>query len=64
MTTRRGQQYFIAFTDDAKCFTTTYVLVAKSDAFAAYKQFEAWARMQNYCSTFHRFCVLTVGESI
>jgi transposase InsO family protein len=47
--TRRGRRYFITFTDDATRFTTTYLLVTKSEAFAAYCQFEAWAWTQNHC---------------
>ena len=48
--TRRGRRYFVTFTDDATCFTTTYLLMAKSDAFEAYRMFEAWARTQRHCT--------------
>jgi transposase InsO family protein len=52
VSTRRGRRYYITFTDDATRFTTTYLLAAKSDAFAAYRQYEAWARTQGHCSAF------------
>ncbi len=49
VSTQRGQRYFITFTDDAMHFTCTYLLVAKSDVFSTYCQFEAWVKMQNHC---------------
>ena len=48
--TRRGRRYYITFTDDATRFTTTYLLAAKSDAFEAYCQYEAWVRTQSHCA--------------
>ena len=51
MATRHGHQFFITFTDNATRFTLTYPLMAKSDTFTAYCQFEAWARTQNHCGT-------------
>jgi hypothetical protein len=47
--TRAGCRSFITFTDDATCYTITYLLAAKSDALARYKEFEVWARTQNHC---------------
>src|SRR6266702_2612522 len=49
VSTRCGRCYFVTFTDNATCFTCTYLLVAKSDVFSTYCQFEAWAKTQNHC---------------
>jgi hypothetical protein len=47
----RPSVYFITFTDDA-----IHLLAAKSDAFSAYRQFEAWARAQDHCAAIKVLC--------
>jgi transposase InsO family protein len=48
--TRQGRNYFITFTDEATRYTVTYLLRTKSEAFDAYKSFEAWAITQQHCT--------------
>ena len=45
-----GHRYFITFTDDATCYTLTYLLPVKSDALTLYQLFEAWALTQGHCT--------------
>ena len=47
--TRQGRHYFITFTDDATRYTVCFLLRTKSEAFEAYKSFEAWALTQDHC---------------
>jgi len=42
-----GRSYYISFTDDKTCYTCTYLLTHKSEAFQAYLTFEAWACTQH-----------------
>src|SRR6202050_5823672 len=42
-----GRCYFISFTDDYSCLTHIYLLHCTSEAFEAYKTFEAWADTQH-----------------
>ena len=44
--TKGGKKYYITFTDDMTCLTHLYLLCAKSEAFAAYKEYEAWCQTQ------------------
>src|SRR6266850_5910881 len=44
--TKGGRKYYITFTDDAMRFTHLYLLRAKSEAFEAYKKYEAWCLTQ------------------
>jgi len=48
--TRQGRKYFVTFTDEATRYTVTFLLRAKSEAFDAYKTFEAWATTQQHCT--------------
>jgi transposase InsO family protein len=41
--THSGYRYFVGFHDDCSSFHRVYLLRAKSDTFAAFKQFKAWA---------------------
>jgi hypothetical protein len=49
-----GKRYYITFTDNYSHYTWARTLKAKSEAFEAYKEFAAWARMQ-HSATIHRF---------
>jgi hypothetical protein len=40
--TKAGKWYYITFTDDKTHLTHLYLLRNKSDAFASYKEYEAW----------------------
>jgi len=40
--TKGGRKYYITFTDDMSRLTHLYLLCLKSEAFEAYKQYEAW----------------------
>jgi len=40
-----GRRYFITFTDDYSRHSHLYLLRKKSDAFTAYKSFEAWSKL-------------------
>ena len=40
--TKGGRKYYITFTDDMSRLTHLYLLHLKSEAFEAYKQYEAW----------------------
>jgi len=44
--TCQGQKYFVMFMDDATCYTTTFLIHTKDEAFDAYKSYEAWAITQ------------------
>jgi transposase InsO family protein len=50
ITSKGGRRYFITFTDDVTRYTVTYLLRNKSEAFGAYKGFEAWAVTQQHCT--------------
>src|SRR5947208_10305362 len=41
--TRRGYCYWVTFIDDFSRFKAVYLLKQKSETFAAFKQFKAWA---------------------
>jgi len=41
-----GKRYYITFTDDKTCLTHLYLLCNKDEAFAAYKEYEAWVATQ------------------
>ncbi|PPQ83632.1 hypothetical protein CVT26_000950 [Gymnopilus dilepis] len=43
---RGGKRYYITFTDDKTRLTNLYLLAKKSDAFEAYKAYEAWVSTQ------------------
>jgi len=43
--TKGGRRYYITFTDDMSQLTHLYLLRLKSEAFEAYKQYEAWCAM-------------------
>jgi len=43
--TKGGRRYYITFTDDMSWLTHLYLLHLKSEAFEAYKQYEAWCAM-------------------
>jgi len=43
--TKGGRKYYITFTDDMSRLTHLYLLCLKSEAFEAYKQYEAWCMM-------------------
>jgi len=40
--TKGGRKYYVTFTDDMSWLTHLYLLRLKSEAFEAYKQYEAW----------------------
>ena len=40
--TKGGRKYYITFTDDMSRLTHLYLLRLKSEAFEAFKQYEAW----------------------
>jgi hypothetical protein len=44
--TKGGKKYYITFTDDMSRLTHLYLLRAKSDTFATYKEYEAWCKTQ------------------
>jgi Reverse transcriptase (RNA-dependent DNA polymerase)/Integrase core domain/GAG-pre-integrase domain len=44
--TKGGKRYYITFTDDATRLTHMFLLRAKSDAFDAYKKYDAWCQTQ------------------
>ena len=46
VSTLRGKQYFISFTDDYSRETRVTFLKKKSEAFEAYKHYEAWVKAQ------------------
>lgn len=48
--TSNGYQYWITFTDDATRYRRCWVLRKKSEAFAAFQQYKAWAEKQTSCS--------------
>ena len=50
----------MSFTDDATCFSFTFLLAAKTDGFPADQQPGAWAATQNHCTAILRFFVLIV----
>ena len=41
--THQGYCYWVTFIDDFSCFKAVYLLKQKSETFAAFKQFKAWA---------------------
>ena len=41
--THQGYRYWVTFIDDFSCFKAVYLLKQKSETFAAFKQFKAWA---------------------
>ena len=41
-----GKKYYITFTDDKTCLTHLYLLWKKDEAFATYKEYEAWVNTQ------------------
>jgi transposase InsO family protein len=43
VSTQQGYHYWITFIDDRSCFKAVYLLKRKSEAFAAFRQFRAWA---------------------
>ena len=43
--TKGGRKYYVTFTDDMSRLTHLYLLCLKSEAFEAYKQYEAWCTM-------------------
>lgn len=45
--TLRGRTYYVSFTDDKTRLTNLYLLQCKSDAFSAYKEYEAWCGTQH-----------------
>ena len=49
ITTCQNQRYFITFTDNATCYTTTFLLHIKDKAIKAYKMLKAWAVTQYHC---------------
>ena len=44
--TANGYKYWITFTDNATCFRRCWLLQKKSEAFAAFKLYKAWAEKQ------------------
>ena len=42
--TKGGRRYYITFTDDMSRLTHLYLLHLKSEAFEAFKQYEAWCK--------------------
>jgi GAG-pre-integrase domain len=38
--------YYVSFTDDWSCWTTAYLMYAKSNIFTCYKSFAAWVKTQ------------------
>ena len=40
---RKGHYYWVTFIDDHSCHPTVYYLMHKLDAFAAFKNYKAWA---------------------
>lgn len=45
--TKKGQKYYITFTDDYLHWTHVKFLSVKSEVFGAYKTFKAWCEMQH-----------------
>ena len=45
--THQGYRYWVTFIDDFPCFMAVYLLKRKSETFAAFKQFKAWAENVN-----------------
>ena len=43
VSTHQGYRYWVTFIDDFSCFKAVYLLKRKSETFAAFKQFKAWA---------------------
>ena len=43
VSTSQGYRFWITFIDDHSCFKAVYLLKCKLEAFAAFKQFKAWA---------------------
>jgi len=43
VSTNQGYRFWITFIDDHSRFKAVYLLKHKSEAFAAFKQFKAWA---------------------
>ena len=43
VTTCQGHWYFIIFTNNATCYTITFLLQTKDEALEAYKSYEVWA---------------------
>jgi len=43
VSTHQGYCYWVSFIDDFSCFKAVYLLKQKSETFAAFKQFKAWA---------------------
>jgi len=41
--THQGYWYWVTFINDLSCFKAIYLLKQKSETFAAFKQFRAWA---------------------
>ena len=56
MSMHQGHHFFITFTDDATCYTVTFLLVHKGDALNMYRSFEAWACIQNLCAAIKVLC--------
>lgn len=47
VSTRKGNQYYVTFTDDFSRYTHLELMPLKSDVFEAYKGFEAWCDTQH-----------------
>lgn len=56
ISTCKGHQYFITFTDDTTHFTITYLMHTKDKALDAYKLFEAWAITQGHYTAIKVLC--------
>jgi hypothetical protein len=46
LATANGYKYWISFTDDASCYQRCWLLHKKSEAFSAFKQYNAWVEKQ------------------
>jgi hypothetical protein len=62
ISTLKGAQYFITFTDDSTCFTVIYLLRTKDEVLKQYKFFEVWAITQQHCSGIKVLCSDHRGE--
>lgn len=58
-----GRKYFVTLTNDATRHTHAYLMVKKSETFAKYKEYEAWAKTHHNAviKLFHSDCG---GESL
>jgi hypothetical protein len=55
MSTCQGHCFFITFTDNATCYTITF-LAHKGDALNMYCSFEVWVSIQNLCTAIKVLC--------